>query len=374
LALLVGAGLLIRSVQRLSNVDPGFNASHVLASNVALPFSKYGSTPASARFYDQLLAKVQSQPGVQSAGLVSTLPFTDFDTVGFEVEGRPRGSGPGLETDRYVVSPDYLRTMQIPLKSGRQITDADVEGAMPVFLVNETMARQVWPGEDAIGKRIRLPGPDQRWRTVVGIVADVKQYSLDHAPSMQLYLPYRQVPWNYMTLAVRTVLPASSLTGMVRESSKAIEGDAAVSDPEALEAILSESLEGRRFTMVMLLGFAALAALLAVIGIYGVLSYLVAHRTREIGVRLALGARPRQVLAMIMSRGIALIVAGAVLGLALALGASKLIASMLFEVQPHDWMTFLVVTLLLTVVALIASYVPAWRAAKVDPMVALRYE
>jgi putative ABC transport system permease protein len=375
LALLIGAGLLIRSIRHLSSVDPGFIAANVVAGDIALPYSKYGATPATIRFYDRLREKIQAQPGVQVTGLVSTLPFADFDTVGFEVEGQPSPSGPSPQADRYVVSPDYLRSMRIALKTGRQFTQEDSEGVPPVVLVNETLARDIWPGEDAIGKRIRMPGPEnQPWRKVVGIVADIKQYTLDHAPTPQLYLPYRQYPANYMTLTARTNLPASSLAAAIREEAKMIDADAAISEPVALSEILSESIAERKFTMIMLLGFAILAAILAAVGIYGVLSYLVASRTREIGVRVALGARPQQILAMIMARGSVLIAAGAVLGLGLALAASRLIASMLFEVKPHDAPTFLVVTLALGCIALLASYIPARRAARVDPMVALRYE
>jgi putative ABC transport system permease protein len=375
LALLIGAGLLIRSIQHLSNVDPGFSAASVVTSDIALPYSKYGETAATVRFYDRLREKIQTQPGVRVAGLVSTLPFADFDTVGFEVEGQTSPYGPGPEADRYVVSSDYLRSMQIPLKTGRQFTEEDSEGEQPVVLVNETMARNLWPGQDAIGKRIKMPGSDsQPWRTVVGIVADIKQYTLDHAPTPQLYLPYRQYPWNYMSLTMRTELPASSLATTIREQAKTIDADAAISQPIALEEILSESIAERKFTVVMLLGFAILAAVLAAVGIYGVLSYLVAHRSREIGVRVALGARPQQILTMIMTRGSGLIALGAAIGLGLALAASRFIASMLFEVKPHDAATFLVVTLVLGCVALLASYIPARRAAKVDPMVALRYE
>jgi putative ABC transport system permease protein len=375
LSLLIGAGLMIRSVHRLSSVDPGFDVSRVVSSDIALPYSKFGRTPATVQFYDHLLNEVQSWPRVQAVGLVSTLPLTDFDTVSFYVEGRPQSLGPRPNADRYIVSPDYLHSMQIALKSGRAFTDADTEAAPLVAMVNETMARQLWRAEDAVGKRIKVPDDaDQPWRTVVGIVADVKQYSLDQAPTMQLYLPYRQVPSNYMTLTIRTSVPAATLISSLREKAKAIEADAAFSDPLMLEEILSGSMASRRFTMVTLLGFALLAATLSAVGIYGVLSYLVVHRTREIGVRLALGASPLRISAMVMMRGIGLVGMGLAIGLGLALGASRVLAAMLFEVGPRDALTFVVVPLLLAAVALLACYIPARRAAKVDPIVALRYE
>jgi putative ABC transport system permease protein len=375
LALLIGAGLLLRSLQRLSSVDPGFNVENVVTSDVTLPWSKYGETPATVRFYTHLIKKLQAQPGVQMVGLVSTLPLADFDSVGFMVEGQPLPSGRGPAADRYVVSSDYSRVMQIPLKFGRSLTDSDSDQMPPVVLVNETMARQIWPKEDAIGKRIKLPRfESEPWRTVVGVVADVKQYSLDQAPTMQLYLPYRQVPWNYMTLTVRTALLPSILRGVIREEAKAIDSDAAVSEPVTLTEILSDSIESRKFTMLMLLGFAILAATLAAVGVYGVLSYLVAHRTREIGVRLALGAHPRQILTMIMTRGFGLIAAGSALGLCIALAASEAIGSMLFEVKPHDVLTFIAAPFILVNVALLACYLPAQRTTNVDPMAALRYE
>jgi putative ABC transport system permease protein len=375
LGLLIGAGLLLRSVQRLSSVDPGFDVGNVVTSEIALPYSKYGETPATVRFYTRLIESLRTQPGVEMVGVVSTLPLADFDTVGFLVEGQPLPSGRGPAADRYVVSSDYPRVMQIRLKSGRSFTETDSDQTQPVILVNETMARQIWPGEDALGKRIRLPRfTSEPWRTVVGVVRDVKQYGLDQAPTLQLYLPYRQVPWNYMTLTMRSALPASSLRAVIRKQAKAIDSDAAISEPVALREILSDSIESRRFTMLMLLGFAILAAALAAVGVYGVLSYLVAHRGREIGVRLALGARPRQILTMIMIRGVGLVAAGSVLGLGFALAASRAIASMLFEVKPQDLLTFAAVPFGLFWVGLLACYMPARRATKVDPMVALRYE
>jgi putative ABC transport system permease protein len=377
LALLIGAALLVRSVRRLSSVDPGFDAAGVVSSDIALPYAKYGQTPATVQFYDRLLEQVRSRPGVESAGLVSTLPLTDFDTVGFEFEGQAKSWGRDLEADRYVISPDYLRTMHIALRSGRSVAVTDTADTSPVVLVNETMGRRIWPNGDVIGRRIRVPGdrPAQPWRTVVGIVADVKQYSLDHQPTMQIYLPYRQVPWNYMTLAVRTTThPAASLLAMLRKQAGTIDADAAFSDPLKLEEILHDSIESRRFTMVMLLGFSLLAVSLASVGIYGVLSYLVTCRTREFGVRLALGASPIRIVTLVMLRGGTLALLGATLGLGLGLTVSRAITSMLFAVSPRDLGSFVVATTGVVCVAFVACYIPARHASKVDPMVALRYD
>ena len=374
--LLACSGLLFRTVQRLQQVDAGFRPEGIVSADITLPYSRYGSSPASITFYDGLLARVRALQGVNSAALVSTLPLTDFDTVGFAPQDKPDSTGRSPEADRYVVSPDYMQTMGIQLKAGRLITGDDRQGSMPVVVVNETLARQIWPGEDPVGKRLRFPPDDAKkpWRVVVGIVADVKQYSLEQQPTMQLYVPYRQEAWNYMTVVIKGDAPAADLIAGLRSELRAMDPDAAVSDPETLTQILADSIQSRRLTMVLLTVFAFLALLLAAVGTYGVLSYMVSNRTREIGLRIALGANRSNVLHMILGQGIRLTSAGLFIGVVLALFAARIISSLLFGVRPHDAITFAIITGLIMVVALLASYLPARRATTIDPMEALRQE
>jgi putative ABC transport system permease protein len=376
LVLLACSGLLLRTVQRLQQVDPGFRTDSIVSAEITLPYVRYGATPASVHFYDVLLDRVKQMPGVASVGAVSTLPMTDFDTVGFKPESIPESPGRSPDADRYVVSSEYMQTMGINLKSGRLLNEADAANSTPVVVVNETLARRIWPGQDAIGKRLRFPPDDEKrpWRTVVGIVGDVKQYTLDGAPTMQLYVPYRQDPANYMTLVVRGTAPPADLVAQLRELVKSTDSDAAVSDPELLSQILADSIQSRRLTVSLLAAFACLAMLLAAIGIYGVLSYLVSQRTREIGVRMALGATQHRILSMILKQGLRLVLGGIAIGLMLALLAGRAIASMLFAVKPYDLLTFAAITVVLTIVSTTASYLPARRATNVDPMQALRQE
>jgi putative ABC transport system permease protein len=376
LVLLSCAGLMLRSVQQLRNVDPGFNPDNVVATEITLPWVHYGQSAASVHFYDDLLARVKSIPGVQQVGLVSTLPLTDFDTTGVEAEGKPVPQGVRTESDRYVVSPEYLQTMSIALKSGRLLNEHDDAASSPVLVINEQLARAMWPGEDAIGKRARMPeGPQMGpWRTVVGIVADVKQYGLDRSSTLQFYVPYRQLPWNYMTLVVRGSFEVAGLTPRIRSEVRKLEADAAASEPEPLSQILADSIQMRKLTMMMLSGFAALALTLSAVGIYGVLSFAVSSRTREIGVRMALGASESNVLRMILKQGLSLIGIGTVAGLALTVIAGQLVTSLLFGVRSYDPLVLGEFTLLLVAVATLACYLPARRATNIDPMEALRQD
>ena len=376
LVLLVCSGLLLRTVQQLENVDPGFRTNSIISAEITLPWVRYGQTPATVKFYDGLLERIKTLPGVDSVGAVSTLPMTDFDTVAFMPEDFPETTERPPDADRYVASADYMRTMGIVLKAGRPLRETDNANSTRVAVVNETLARKMWPGQDPIGKRLRLPTGEHMTSlfTVVGVVGDVKQYSLDHEPTMQLYVPYRQQPWNFMTLVVHGTAPPPDLIAQIRRQVKTIDGDAAVSDPELLSQILASSFQSRRLTMSLLVAFAGLAMLLASSGIYGVLSYLVSQRTREIGVRMALGATHHRILVMIFQQALRLVISGVALGLALALLAGRAISSMLFAVKPYDLFTFAVITLILTIVAAFASYLPARRATAVDPMEALRQD
>ncbi|HET9699267.1 MAG TPA: ABC transporter permease [Terriglobales bacterium] len=376
LVLLSCAGLMLRTIQQLRNVDPGFEVQKVVSTEITLPWVRYGRTNASLRFYDDLLARVKSLPEVESAAAVSTLPFADFDTTGIEIEGKPVTVGNRIQSDRYIVSADYLQTMKIALKSGRLLDEHDDSTSMPVIMVNEHFAHQMWPGENALGKRVRMPEGEQMgpWRTVVGIVADVKQYALDQPATLQFYVPYHQVPSNYMTLVVRGGFDTSSLMQSIRSEVRNLDADAAASDPELLSQIVADSIQIRKLTMMMLTGFAALALTLAAVGIYGVLSFSVSSRTREIGVRMALGASERNVLRMVLRQGLSLIVAGAAVGLLLTLIAGKLVTTLLFGVRAYDPIVLGEFTVLLVAVATVACYLPAKRATNIDPMEALRQD
>jgi putative ABC transport system permease protein len=378
LVLLACAGLLIKSVARLRAVDPGFRAERLLTANISLPSARYPSDASQAAFFERLARQLEAQPGVEAAGLTSVLPFSDnFDGRGLAVEDRPVPRGQEISVDLYIATPDYLRTMQIPLVEGRAIDEHDTADAAPVALVNETMARELWPGRDAIGRRVKFPGSQknpQPWRTVVGVVRDVKQYGLDTGDKMQLYLPESQYPTSQMTVVMRASSDPSALLGALRGEVRAADKDLAVSDVATMDELLADSMALRRFSMLLLGLFASVALALAGVGIYGVMSYAVTQRTREIGLRMALGAQAGDVLRLVLRRGLRLACAGIALGTLGALLVTRVMSSLLFGVGARDPATFGSVAALLSAVALAACLVPARRATKVDPMVALRYE
>jgi putative ABC transport system permease protein len=380
LMLLTGAGLLLRTFSKLHSVDPGFNPKNVLTMAVALPSSNYPFGSAKpVVFYRDLLDRTSVLPGVLSAAAVSILPLGgDFDTAGAEVEGQVYGPGEQPSPERYIVTKDYFRTMQISLVRGRAFSEADNQDSPLVLLVSATAAQRWWPDQDPIGKRMRLPGttPEQGqiWRTVVGVVKDVKQAGLDAAHTMQVYVPHARYRNGHMTLVVRTASDPLSCAKEVRQQVSTLDKDLAVSDIASMEQVLSGSIAARRFSTVLLGGFAALGMLLASVGVYGILSYSVAQRTPEIGVRVALGAGEWDVLSLVVGQGLRLALLGMGAGSVAALALTRLMSSLLFETSPADPAMFVGVTGLLGAVALVASYIPARRAAKVDPMVALRYE
>jgi putative ABC transport system permease protein len=378
LVLLVCAGLLIRSVMRLRDVQPGFNPQNLLTMNVPLPSSRYPKNTSWVAFYEQLTQRLENLPGVKAAGFTSVLPFSDnFDGRGLAVEDHPRPRGQEISVDLYIVTPDYLRAMSIPLLNGRALTERDREDGPLVALINETMARLLWPGQSSLGKRIKFPGSEknpQPWRSVVGVVRDVKQYGLDRESPMQIYLPEAQFPTSFMTLVVQTSAEPASLSAIVRKEIHALDKDLAVDKVATLESLLADSTALRRFSMLLLILFAGLALTLATVGIYGVMSYAVTQRTHEIGVRLALGAQQGNVLRLVIGQGMTLSLLGVALGLAASFALTRLMQSLLFGVSATDAATFIVVPLLLAGVALLACWLPARRATRVDPMVVLRYE
>ncbi|MGB6898872.1 MAG: ABC transporter permease, partial [Candidatus Acidiferrum sp.] len=375
LLLLTGAGLMMKSFVRLLEVNPGFDPSHTLTLTLDLWGPKSADAPAIA-FFDQVLQRVQALPGVESAGVVSQLPLGgNMDMYGMHVEGK---SLPNPEedptADRYSISPGYLQAMRIPLIRGRGFDERDVATSPMVALVNESMARQFWTGEDPLGKRFRMGDTKGPWRTVVGVVGDVLHKGLDAPHTIQIYLPNTQFTDSTMILAVRAVKDPASLAAAVRSEINALDPQVPVSEVATMDEIVSASVANQRFAALLFVLFGAIALLLTAVGIYGVISYGVAQRTHEIGIRLAVGAGSRQVLRLIVGEAMKPALLGAAVGLCAAIGLTRLLARLLYSVKPTDPIVFTAVLLLLVGVALLASYIPARRATRVDPMVALRYE
>jgi len=375
--LLVAAGLVVRSFRTLLGERAGFDADGVLAVHVALPETRYPTGNRIAEYYNQALASLRSIPGVENASLINIPPLS---RAGF-------GGGmsvDGAQTDqvRYsdyrIVSPDYFETLHIPLLSGRMITSGDDSTSAHVMLINEAMAKKFFPGENPVGKRLRELGMDRHRDaliTVIGVVGDVRSSDLARPPGPQHFVPYRQRPerGGFGVLLLRTRVPPASIGGVARSQLRLIDANV-LTTVETLSDIRTRSVGDRRFTMLVLSGFAVLGLLLAAIGIYGVLAYSVARRTREIGVRMALGAARQRVVGMVLRDSLAPVVAGSVAGIIAALLATRLMRAMLYGVSPTDPTTFVIVTAALIGVALLASAVPAARAARVDPIVALREE
>jgi putative ABC transport system permease protein len=379
LVLLAGGGLLVRSFSRLVGVDPGFRSDHLLTMDVAVPSIRYPEGSAKpVALYQELVSRVTALPGVESVGAVNVLPLsTDFDTAATEPEGFVHGPGETPYPERYIVTPGYLTALGIRLVRGRLFTDADQAGAPLVVLISNTAAQRWWPKQDPIGRRVKVPGFDyspQPWRTVVGVVQDVKQAALDAPHTMQIYLPHAQYGIVDLTLVVRTKSNPISLAPEVRRQAMQLDPELAVSNIASMDQVLSDSVASRRFSTVLLGILAALGLILASVGVYGVISYGVSQRTREIGIRMALGAAQRDVLSMVVTQGMSLLLIGAVAGTLLALLLTPVMSGLLFGVSAVDPIAFIGSETFLAVVALAASYIPARRAARVDPMVALRYE
>lgn len=380
--LLVGAGLLIQTLFQLFRQYSVLEPDKVLTMRTILPREKYKELQVRDNFYQQVLQRVAHLPGVVSAGYSTSVPLQwKGGSSGFYPE-RIKNPIPGMSYDAIhrQVSADYLKTMNIPLRQGRFLDSRDNTQSMPVAVINETMARQYWPGENALGRRFRIGGPDetdQPWFQIVGIVADVRQMGLDEPVKAEMYLPYQQVdhPWFIpRDLAIRTSGDTSRLVGSVRQIIREVDPDQPISNVATMAEVLGTEAAQRRMGMILLAGFAVLALLLASLGIYGVLGYFVTQHTNEIGVRQALGATPRDVLFLVLKKGMGLTLLGIAIGLASAFALTRLMSSLLFGVKASDPLTFVAAPLLLAFVALLACYIPARRATKVDPLVALRYE
>jgi predicted permease len=379
LVLLIGAGLLVNSFLRLRGVDPGFRTDHVLTMSVTLPPLKYPDHARREAFYTELIDRVGALPGVKSAAVASQIPLIkQGDSVGVVFEGRPLPE-PGKENivATRVVSPRYFETMGIRLLRGRVFNNQDRIGSPVVAVISDSMARRYWPGEDPVGKRL-CPGRPQTpddWVTVVGVVGDVLQYGLDADRKPQMYLSYQQsddfVP---RRLVVSTSVDPESMTSAVRGAVWQIDRDQPVSDIETMDEVLSDSIARQRFSALLLGVFGLVALLLAAVGIYGVMSYTMAQRTHEIGLRMALGARKSDVLKLAVGQALKLVLVGVGAGLAASLVLTRVMTSLLFGVSSTDPVTFAAISLVLVAAGVLASYIPARRATKVDPMIALRYE
>ncbi|MCI0407809.1 MAG: ABC transporter permease, partial [Acidobacteria bacterium] len=375
LVLLVGAGLQIRSFLHLMEVDPGFDSTNVLTMGVSLPDTKYTDAERQTAFIQQALENLKALPGVKSAAAVSTVPLGDSDLIySLVVEGRTVPKGQEPSANWYSVSPDYFQTLRIPLVRGRVFTEHDDSTAKRVAVINESLARRIFPGEDPIGRQIRMGINSQAVREIVGIVKDVKHYALESRFTMQMYEPYRQQTRDSMVFLLRTDTDPASLTSAARRAIFSLDKEQPVSEARTLEELVSASASQRRFNTLLIGFFAVVALVLAAVGIYGVVAYSVAQRTHEIGVRMALGAQKRDVFSLVLRQGMVLVVTGVILGLAGAMALTRLISQLLFNVSALDAATFLSTPLLLAAVALLACYLPARRASRVDPMVALRYE
>lgn len=377
LMLLVSAGLLIRSFMQLVKSDAGFNAENLMTMNLVLPRAKYKEEPLRVAFYQELIKRVQELPGVSSAAITNHLPLGGSNSsTNFLVEGVPEPP-PGQEFDgRYrVCSPDYFTTMGIDVLQGRAFTDQDRAGAQPVIIVNETLAAKYWPNANPIGKRMRYTGPpaENPWMEVVGVVRNVK-HELNLPFTSDFYVPHAQDGWSSMVLVAKTRVEPVAMAAPIRQALWSIDKDQPVFDVRTMQEVRAISLTLQSFSSVTLSVFAGVALVLAAIGIYGVMAFAVTQRTREIGIRMALGARSGDVLSLIVRNGMSMALLGVVVGLAGAFGLTRLLESLLFGVTPTDLVTFSVVTSTLLAVALLACYIPARRATRVDPLVALRYE
>ena len=377
--LLVIAGLLIQSLWRLRNVNSGLQPEKVLTFNVALPETKYDSA-RQGQFFIDLKNRLESTPGVQSASAILPLPLSgDRFGISFKIEGRPVARKDEPSADFFATGVGYFRAMGIPVIKGRDFEDRDKHGSTPVVIVTETFARQYFPNEDPIGKRIQ-PGistfDDEKstMREIVGVVGDVRNRTLNTEPKPAYYVPQTQVPFSQMVVVVKTSGEPHSLIPTVTKELAGMDADIPLFGVKSMDEYLSASVAAPRFNTTLLSIFAGVALVLTIVGLYGVMSYSVVQRTNEIGIRLALGAQSRDVLVMIIKQGGKLIIVGLAIGLVGAFAATRVIASLLFGVTTKDPFTFVAAAVLLAIVALLACYVPAWRATKVDPLEALRYE
>jgi putative ABC transport system permease protein len=384
--LLIGAGLLLKSYARVQNIDPGFDRRNILTAEMDLSETKYpprGSADynhgaAMTNFWNEALNRIQQLPGVEAAGFTIVLPLSGSNTdSSFRIEGREmRPNEPGPDEELRIVTSDYFRVLKTPLLRGRFFSEADNAEGLGVVIINDALAKKYWPNEDALGKRITFGDPrkpDATWRTIVGIVRSIRHRGLDVDPAPEYYLPLAQRAQNQMILAIRSAQDPRGLASAVRREIQSIDSDQPIANVRTLEAVTGESVAPRRMSMVLLGAFAGIALLLAGVGIYGVISYLVVQRTHEIGVRMALGAQRTDVLRLVVGHAAKLVGIGTLIGLILAFMSTRTLSVFLYNVGAFDTATFIFVTIALAVIALLASYIPALRATRADPMIALSH-
>jgi len=375
IVLLIGAGLLVRSYSHIQNASPGFDPNNVLSFRLSLPGSKYKS-PAVLAFYKQLTDKIKALPGVEAAGTSYSLPMSSVALAWgpITIEGYvPKNPTDFVMSNERFVSPGYFSAMRVPLVKGRYFDERDVKGAAETVIVNENLAQRFWPNQDPIGKRLER-GDKEPWRTVVGVVKDSKEFSVDNEPPISIYHPHEQIPIPTMFLVVRSSSDPSQLISSINKEIQSLDPEIPAFEVKSMSDRVAESLGRRRFSTFLLGVFAVVALLLSVIGIYGVIAYSVSQRTQEIGIRMALGAAPAAILQMILRQSLTLVIVGICFGLMAAFGLTRLMSSLLFGVSQTDFVTFAVPPVVLLVVALVASFLPARRAGRVDPVTALRSE
>ena len=378
LVLLIGAGLMIKSLAHLLNVDPGFKADRALTMNITLLGSKYPAANQQIAFFDDVRRRVEVLPGIESTGLISSAPLSGgVYAGGFSIEGRDAGSAnEDLSADRRMISSEYFNALGIPIVRGRHFTERDNQASPGVAIVSESLARRFLSNDDAIGQRIKLGGRDSTrpWLSIVGIAGDVRDTGLESDGRPCVYVPYPQFPSLSMSIVARTGIDPKALISAIRNEVWAVDKDQPVTDIKTMDEYVAGSVSARRANALLLTVFAVLALVLASIGVYGVMAYSVTQRVHEIGIRMALGAQTSDVIKLIVGSGMALVLAGVGIGIGGALALSRVLSSLLYGVSSTDPITFSLVSVILSSVALVANYIPARRATKVDPMIALRHE
>jgi putative ABC transport system permease protein len=376
LVLLVGAGLMLRSFQRLGNVNPGFDSSNVLTMQVSLPFAKEEDAPKWAEFFRQLMDRVKSLSGVQSAGGITELPLSgQLNDTSFTIDGQPPPvPGQGHFAQQPRITPNYFKAFGIPLLKGRYFTDQDGPNAPKVVIISESLARRYFPNEDPIGRRMTIDFEKPFDCEIVGVVGSIRQYSLSSGLAQAMYVPEAQSPNSMMNIVVRSTVAPLAMAAAVKKEVQALNSDLPVYQVRTMEQVMASSVARPRLRTMLVTIFSCVALILAAAGIYGVMSYSVSQRTHEIGIRMALGARRSDVLKMVVGKGLLLALIGIGAGLAMAFGVTRFIAGFLFDIRATDPLTYSCIAAILAAVAFLASYIPARRATKVDPMEALRYE